>query len=37
MAEFCVATGYTPQQYRDLTLAERNAMIDVVNRVNERR
>jgi len=32
MAEFCVQTGYTPEQFWELTLDEYSAIVDVLNR-----
>lgn len=37
MARFCVATGFTPNEYRALTLGERGAITDEVNRLAKRR
>lgn len=34
LAEFCVATGLSPSDYRSLTLAEYRAFIDAVNERN---
>jgi hypothetical protein len=35
MAEFCVETGFTPEQFWDTTLDEYTAIIDAVNRRNK--
>jgi hypothetical protein len=32
MAEFCVATGFTPEQFWELTLDEYSAMVEILNR-----
>jgi hypothetical protein len=34
MAEFCVATGYTPEQFWELTIDEYTAMVEQLNRRN---
>jgi hypothetical protein len=32
MAQFCVATGYTPEQFWNLTLEDYDAMVKELNR-----
>jgi hypothetical protein len=32
MAEFCIQTGYTPEQFWELTFSEYKAMVEVLNR-----
>jgi hypothetical protein len=32
MAEFCVATGFTPEQFWELNFSEYHAMVEVLNR-----
>jgi hypothetical protein len=32
MAQFCIATGYTPEQFYELTYEEYVAMVEVLNR-----
>jgi len=32
MAQFCIATGYTPAQFYELTYGEYVAMVEVLNR-----
>jgi hypothetical protein len=32
MAQFCIETGYTPEQLWELTLDEYSAIVDVLNR-----
>lgn len=34
MGEFCVATGFTPEQFWELTLDEYSAIVDALNRRN---
>jgi hypothetical protein len=34
MAKFCVQTGYTPEQFWELTYEEYNAMVEELNRRN---
>jgi hypothetical protein len=35
MAEFCVATGFTPKVFWELTLEEYGAIVTAVNRRNK--
>jgi hypothetical protein len=35
MAEFCVETGFTPEQFWDMTLEEYGAVINALNRRNK--
>jgi hypothetical protein len=35
MAEFCVATGFTPEQFWDMTLEEYSAIVTALNRRNK--
>jgi len=35
MALFCVETGYTPEQFWELTYEEYVAMVEVINRRNK--
>jgi hypothetical protein len=32
MARFCIATGYTPQEFYELTYEEYGAMVEELNR-----
>jgi len=32
MAEFCIATGYTPEQFWELKYSEYKSMVEVLNR-----
>jgi hypothetical protein len=34
MGEFCVATGFTPEQFWELTLEEYSAIVTALNRRN---
>jgi len=34
MADFCVETGYTPDQFWDMTLDEYSAIVTALNRRN---
>jgi hypothetical protein len=31
MARFCVATGYTPKQYYEMTIEQVSAIVDALN------
>jgi len=35
MAEFCVATGFTPEMFWELTLEEYSAIVMALNRRNK--
>jgi hypothetical protein len=35
MAEFCIQTGYTPEEFWNMTLEEYAALVAVVNRRNK--
>jgi hypothetical protein len=35
MGEFCVETGFTPDQFWELTLEEYGAMVNALNRRNK--
>jgi len=35
MAKFCVAMGYTPEQFYNLTMEEYNAIVVELNRRNK--
>lgn len=37
MATWCLATGFPPDVYHSLTIRERNAFAEVVNRAARRR
>jgi hypothetical protein len=32
MAEFCIETGFTPEQFWDITLEEYGAIVNALNR-----
>jgi hypothetical protein len=32
MAKFCIATGYTPEQFWELTFEEYSALVEELNR-----
>jgi hypothetical protein len=32
MAEFCIETGFTPEQFWDITLEEYSAIVNALNR-----
>jgi hypothetical protein len=37
LANFCLATGIQPSEYKALTMEERNAFVAAANRMNKRR